>query len=111
MRWKSGQRNQKLKANTHRSVRGLLKPARLPTAAVRYLILQLGHNQAWVKGLKCVMRIKDDLDDTYELRVYDEILAAENGVQVRNYHSLDSYPELIIYEGWIDQNADIAFLR
>jgi hypothetical protein len=111
MRWKAGLNNQKLKISAHRSVKGLLKPTRLPVAAARYLTVQLGLNQAWVKGLKCVIRIKEDLDDTHELRVFDEILAAENGVKIENYHSLDSYPELIIYKGWINQSADIAFLK
>ena len=76
MRWKSGRKNQKLKTSTHHSVKGLFKTTRLPAAATRYLTVQLGHNLAWVKGLKCVMRIKDNLDDNYELRVFDEILAA-----------------------------------
>jgi hypothetical protein len=102
---------QKLKTIAHRSTKGLLKPARLPAAAARYLTEQLGHNPAWVKGLKCVKRINADRDDTYELRVFDEILTAENGVRVESYHSLDSYPELIVYEGWVDQDADIAFLK
>jgi hypothetical protein len=111
MRWNARQKNQKLKTSVHCSVKGLFKPTRLPAAVTRYLTVQLGHNQSWVKGLKCVMRIKDDLDETYELRVFDEILAAENGVKIISYHSLDSYPELIIYEGWIDEDTDIAFLK
>jgi hypothetical protein len=111
MSWKSGQKIQKLKIGALRSAKGLFRPTRLPVTAARYLTVQLGHNQAWVKGLKCVMRIKDDMENTYELRVFDDILADENGVQIESYHSLDSYPELIIYEGWINQDADIAFLK
>jgi hypothetical protein len=106
-----GQKIQKLKTIAYHSKKGVFKPTRLPAAATRYLTVQLGHNPAWVKGLKCVKQIKADRDETYEIRVFDEILAAENRVRVEDYHSLDSYPELIIYEGWLDQDADIAFLK
>lgn len=102
---------QKPKTIARRSTKGLFKPARLPAAAARYLTGQVGHNPTWVKGLKCVKRINADREDTYELRVFDEILAAENEVRIESYHSLDAYPELIIYEGWVNQNADIAFLK
>ena len=111
MSLKHGRRIQKLKQIACRSTKSLVKPARLPAAAARYLTEQLCHNPAWVKGLKCVKRRNTDQDNTYGLRVFDELLAAEKGVRIESYYSLDVYPELIIYEGWINQDADIAFLK
>ena len=111
MSLKHGAKIQKVKTIARHSMKGLVKPARLPAAAARYLTEQVGHNPAWVKGLKCVKRISADRDEIYELRVFDELLAAENGVWIENYHSLDVYPELIIYEGWVNQDIDIAFLK
>lgn len=44
------------------------------------------------------------------IRVFDETIAAETGVDVIDYESLDSHPELVIFEGWFDENSDTAWL-
>jgi hypothetical protein len=111
MRWKRESKNLNPETFAYYAEKNLFKAKRLPAAAARYLVVQLGHNPAWVKRLKCAVRLKEGENNIYELRVFDGLLATKTGVRVENYHSLDSYPELIIYEGWIDKNADIAFLK
>ena len=111
MHWKLDQKNRKMKRFPGNAAKNFPKPERLPGAAVKYLIGQLGHNPAWVRRLKCVMKLKDKENNIYELRVFDETLTITDGVRVKNYHSLDNHPQLIIYEGWIDKDGDIAFLK
>jgi hypothetical protein len=38
-------------------------------------------------------------------RVYDSADAEARGVKIKNYTSLDSYPDMILYEGWFDEST------
>jgi len=81
----------------------LPKPHNLPKAVGRVLI-NMGKDPDWIWNLKSVIRKKNSRDDhRYDVRVFDGVQAAEKKVTVENYTSLDSHPELILFEGWYDR--------
>ena len=42
----------------------------------------------------------------FDFRVFDEAQVAAREVTVKDYTSLDEYPDLILYEGWFDKEAN-----
>jgi hypothetical protein len=59
----------------------------------------------WVWGLKTVTRANDDSNKHIEFRVYDGHETSAQGIAVKNFHSLDSHPELILFSGWLDKKT------
>jgi len=86
-------------------------PEKLPLEVARFLIVILGHNPAWVRGLKYVERPRAGIQSMYDVRVFDELATAAKRVHVINFNSLDDYPDLIIFEGWLNKDNGIALLR
>jgi hypothetical protein len=58
----------------------------------------------WAEYL-AVMRPQSDGGDVFDIRIYDKWVATEKKVQVLGYSSLDAHPELILLEGWFNQNS------
>ena len=50
------------------------------------------------------MRNKQGFKNISEFRVFDKLKAANAGVSINNYNSLQEHPELILFEGWFDKN-------
>jgi len=90
--------------------KSLPKPEHLPAAVVRYITVILGHNPVWAGRLKGVECPREGQHNIFDIRVFDEGIAVENGVAVENYHTLDSHPELVIFEGWIDRDTNTVSL-
>ncbi len=61
--------------------------------------------------LKAVKRRRGESKSAWDIRVYDDVDAATNGVKVENWPSLDDHPELILYEGWYDTELRDAHLE
>jgi hypothetical protein len=81
------------------------KPQVLPQAVGRELIVQLGKNPDWVWALKSVVRKSPRGKHRYNVRVFDQALAAGKGISVVDYTTLDDHPELILFEGWYDRRS------
>jgi hypothetical protein len=75
-----------------------IPPKSIPEPVGRYLVVNLGQNPDWVWNLKAVLQSNAD-KDSFEVRVFDPSQAASQKVQVKDYHSLDDHPEIILYEG------------
>ncbi len=69
-----------------------------------YLVAERKMDPELVKLLKAVER-KSATGATFSIRVFDNSEAIAKKVQVKDYTSLDECPDLIIYEGWFDDEA------
>lgn len=83
----------------------LPKPQSLPEAVGRELVVGLDKEPDWVWRLKCVMRRTEQEKSRYDIRIFDDARAAEKGVRVQDYTSLDDNPQLILFDGWYDKKT------
>lgn len=89
----------------------LKPPADLPRPVGQYLVVKLQQDPDWVWELKAVVTPVDGGKRSLRrFRVYDPVLAAKQWVKVLNYHSLDDYPEFILYEGEYDKDTNAVSL-
>ena len=58
----------------------------------------------WVNYL-AVKRPRADNKDILDVRIFDEAKANEQKVKVLDYASLDTHPDLVLLEGWIDNKS------
>lgn len=84
----------------------LSKPKEIPQMVGRHLVVSLGQDPDWVWGLKAAMRPKDGSKSAREIRVFNPVSAASQGVSVRDFTSLDAHPELVLFEGWFDSRTN-----
>ncbi len=105
MMWKFWKKGGEREDVSKAKVQKLPKPKDIPEPVGRYLIVELGQNPDWVWHLKGVVRPRQEEKDRYDVRVFDERKGVEKNVMVKDYTSLDEYPELILYEGWFDKGS------
>ena len=67
--------------------------------------MQLGKNPDWVWNLKGVVRRGQEGKDSYDVRVFDQTMAAAKMAIIKDYTSLDEHPDLILFEGWFDKKS------
>jgi len=100
MNWKFWKKNDASTASA--TSRKLPKPKELTDEIGKYLVADSGYDPDWVWSLKSVVRPKDGSKTAFEIRIFEECASKENGTTIRDYDSLDDYPELIEFEGWFD---------
>ncbi|QTA79992.1 Uncharacterized protein dnl_22770 [Desulfonema limicola] len=83
----------------------LPKPQELPSGVGRYLVVNLKLESDWVWNLKAVVRPKENVKSINNIRIYDPSTAAAMEVKVKDYTSLDNYPDLILFDGWYDKDS------
>ena len=77
----------------------------------RDLVVKFKEEPDWVWKLKQVQKRSDQGEHVRDFRVYDAAAAGGRGVAVRDYASLDSHPELILYHGWLNvKNNEVQVL-
>lgn len=59
----------------------------------------------WVWNLKTVTRSYTDNSNLIEFRVYESSEVSVHGVSVKDFHSLDAHPELVLYNGWLNKKT------
>jgi hypothetical protein len=79
-------------------------PKEIPDMAGRYMVMELKKEPDWVWQLKGVTRPADK-KKAYYCRVFDETQTRKANVKVENWTSLDGHPELILWEGYCDDEA------
>ena len=86
----------------------LPKPKDLPERVGIHLVTQLKLDPDWVWSLKGVVRPTSEKHN-FEIRVFDPKEAVISDMVVRDFYSLDDFPEMILFEGcfnkdtgWID---------
>jgi hypothetical protein len=78
-------------------------PTGIPELVGRYMVVERKMSPDLVKLLKAVVRRSTTGETAFNIRVFDEYEGLAKKVQVKEYSSLDEYPDLIIYEGWYDE--------
>ena len=89
----------------------LKPPIDLPQQVGRYLVVNLGKDPDWVWELKAVLKpVEGGKKSARHFRVYNPVQSAKQWVKVLNYHSLDDYPELVLYEGEFDRDTHAVLI-
>ena len=78
-------------------------PKEMPQIVGQHLVVDLQEDPDWVWELKCVLRPRIESKHAFDFRIFDPAEAASKGVNVKDYHSLDEHPEMILFEGWFDK--------
>jgi len=89
----------------------LPKPKDIPDLVGRHLVVEMGKDPDWVWKLKSVVRQRPEGKKKFDVRVFDEAQAAQKGVKVKDWTTLDEHPDLILYEGWFDKESMKAQLE
>ena len=67
----------------------------------------------WVKYMVVQRPHEEDLE-TIDVRIFDKYSAEKKNVRVTDYASLDSNPDLVLFEGWYNKKkkqSNIKFKR
>ena len=78
-------------------------PQAMPGLVQSHLIAEKKMAPEWVQFLKAVVRRGPNGNTALNIRTFDESEALAKKAQVKDYTSLDEYPDLIIYEGQFDE--------
>jgi hypothetical protein len=77
-------------------------PGVIPELVQKHLVGEMKMDPDLVKLLKALVRKSATGETAFNIRVFDESEAVAKKVQVKDYTSLDEYPDLIIYDGQFD---------
>ena len=78
-------------------------PRAIPELVQKHLAAERKMDPVLVKLLKAV--VQKSATTGMNIRVFDDSEALAKKVQVKNYTSLDERPDLIIYDGWFDEES------
>ena len=85
-------------------------PKGIPDAVGSTLVVKFNEDPAWTWALKAVMKPKEG-KDLFDVRVFSDSMAGSAKVAVRDYHSLNDHPNLILYDGIYDKKNRKAQLQ
>jgi hypothetical protein len=80
-------------------------PKDIPELAGRYLVVGLQQNPDWVWKLKGVIRPHTESKHLFDVRVFDGARVQQSNVKIKNYNSFDELPDLILFEGWYNNQS------
>jgi hypothetical protein len=80
------------------------KPKELPESIGRKMVVEMELDPDMVWSLRCVTRPMENRQKTNEFRIFNPDKARLAGVTVRNWTSLDDWPDLILYSGCHDKS-------
>ena len=83
-------------------------PRNVPNPVEKELISKYKIEADLVQLLKAVVRKRPQRETEFEYRVFDQSEADARQVQIRDYNSLDEHPDLVLYEGWFDEETKHA---
>jgi hypothetical protein len=78
-------------------------PREIPGLVQNYLIKEQKMEPDLARIFKSVVRAHENAKKAFDIRIFDPEDATANKIEVKNYLSLDSTPNLIIYEGSYDE--------
>ena len=82
-------------------------PRDLPDDIGRTLVVDHKQDPNWVWSLKAVVKPGEE-NSVFLVRVFDERAASSQGVRVKDYHSFNEHPDLILFEGWFNKKSHAA---
>jgi len=80
-------------------------PRAIPELVQKHLVAEWKMDPVLVKLLKAVALKSATKETGLNIRVFDDSEAIAKKVQVNDYTSLDERPDLIIYDGWFDEES------
>jgi len=104
MNWKFWKTENKNEQGLNQTSSNLPKPKDLQTQVGMHLVTQLKLDPDWVWSLKGVVRSTSQKQN-FEIRIFDPKEAVIGNVKIRDYNSLDDYPEMILFEGYFNKNT------
>ena len=103
MNWKFWKTENKNSQGSNQRSSILPKPRDLPTQVGMHLVTKLKMDPDWVWSLKGVLRPTSEKQN-FEIRIFDPKDAVISDVVVKNFNSLDDFPEMILFEGCFNKN-------
>lgn len=85
-----------------------LKPGPVPKLVGEYLINEKKRDADWVWHLQAVVRPSGQ---KFDIRVFDNDETTAKRVSVNDYTSLETHPELVMYEGQFDEGSKRVELK
>ena len=85
-------------------------PKTIPNAVGQVLVVNFKEDPNWAWALKAVMKPKEG-KDIFHIRVFAELLTNKAKLSVKDYHSLDDHPNMILYNGIYDKKNGKAQLE
>jgi hypothetical protein len=90
------------------AVTKLSRPKELPAAVGRELVVRFKQDPDWVWNLRCVMKPVEGEKHKFKVRIFSPRTISEKKIAVRDFHSLNDHPDVILYEAWFDKrNNDV----
>ncbi len=105
MGWKFWQKKESVDRSAGSQTKKLSRPKDLPQEVGRHLVVAEGLDPDWVWSLKCTVRQQEGKKTASDIRIFSQETAAQKGVPVIDYRSLDTHPELVLYEGYYDKQS------
>ena len=88
----------------------LPKPTELSAEVGRDLVVRLNKDPDWVWNLRAVAKPVIGIPGQMDVRVFSPAAAAAKRILVKDYHSLDDHPELVLFDGWYNKKTHEANL-
>ncbi len=105
MGWKFWQKSETAATPSGGKTQRLDKPRGLPQEVGRYLVVDQGLDPDWIWNLKCVKAPRENSKSASNIRIFSSETAAQHGVKVRDYDSLDNHMDLVLFAGWYDKET------
>jgi hypothetical protein len=86
-------------------------PRGIPDFVGKYLTAEMKMDPSLVPIYKIVVRKRPQTERAFDCRVFDTAEAEANNTMIKDYTSLDTHQELIIYEGWFDEASKHVELK
>jgi hypothetical protein len=80
-------------------------PKFLPDILSDYLVRQMAKETNWVQGLSMVTRPRSGGGKGFDVRIFAQYEAASSSTKIKDYTTLDQYPQLILFEGWFNKES------
>lgn len=78
-------------------------PMQIPQSVQRHLVAEHKMDPDLARILKAVVRRKGE--KAFDVRIFDESETLVKKVVVKDYTTFDEHPDLILYEGWFDDES------
>jgi hypothetical protein len=80
-------------------------PRPIPGLVGKHLTAEYKMDADLVQLLKAVVRRRPQAEEAFDCRIFDQAEAEAKEVQIKDCTSLDGNPDLILYEGWFDEET------
>lgn len=103
----------KVEASKEKSakVEKLSGPRPIPGLVGKYLTTEYKVDEDLVRLLMSVVRKRPQAVGAFDCRIFDQSDAGARKIKVQDYTTLDAHPELVLYEGWFDENSKRVELK